>query len=76
MNYLRFNSQGELLFTYREKDYTINTIHDWEVAMLDILGDDPDQELESFQCSSSIDFPEEYTDDQELIELCYRIRSC
>jgi hypothetical protein len=75
MNYLRFNSQGELLFTYREKDYTINTIHDWEVAMLDILGDDPDQELESFQCSSSIDWPEDETDDEDLIKLCYAIRS-
>lgn len=76
MNYLRFTVvDNALLFTYDSKDYTIHNIAEWETAVEDILLRTNNQP-QSFQCSSSIDFPEEYTDDQELIELCYRIRSC
>jgi hypothetical protein len=75
MNYLRFQVKDDkLLFTYNGKDYVINSKKDWADAVEDIRSD-PDHELQSFQCSSSVDFPEEYTDNQDLIELCYAIRS-
>jgi len=74
MDYLRFTSHNVLLFTYNDKDYTINSIKDWEEAVKDIQAH-PDYVKSSFMCSSSIDFPEESTDNQELIDLCYAIRS-
>ena len=76
MNYLRFNSQGVLLFTFFEKEYIITGFDDWDTAVVDIK-QNPEYHPDhmSFQCSSSIDFPEESTDDQELIDLCYAIRN-
>lgn len=75
MDYLTF-TDGVLKFTYNEKDYTITSIDDWEAAVADIKTDPNYTEgSTSFMCSSSIDFPEESTDNQELIDLCYAIRS-
>ena len=75
MNYLRFEGKAsQLLFTYNEKDYVITSKQDWAAAVEDIRSN-PDHVDQSFQCSSSIDFPEEYTTDKDLIELCYAIRS-
>lgn len=31
--------------------------------------------IDSFMCSSSVDFPEEYTENKEVIELCGLIRN-
>lgn len=75
MNYLRFEGKdSQLLFTYGGKDYIITSVKDWQ-DMVETIHSIPDHTPQSFQCSSSIDFPEEYTDDKELIELCYDIRS-
>lgn len=75
MNYLRFTGENDtLLFTYNDKDYVITSKADWAAAVDDIRST-PNHTPQSFQCSSSIDFPEDSTDDKELIELCYAIRS-
>ncbi len=73
MNYLRF-SAGELLFTYNDKEYTINNSADWTEAIEDIVSMS-DGQPDGFMCSSSIDFPEDETDNQELIDICYAVRS-
>lgn len=76
MDYLRFTSDDTLLFTYNDKDYTITSLDDWEAVVADIKTDPNYTEgSTSFMCSSSIDFPEESTDNQELIDLCYAIRN-
>jgi len=75
MNYLRFTGEDDqLLFTYGGKDYVIKSRKDW-LEVVEYIHSIPEHTPQSFQCSSSIDFPEEYTDDKELIELCYDIRS-
>jgi len=76
MDYLRFTGEDTLLFTYNEKDYVITSIDDWEAAVADIKSHPNYTEgSTSFMCSSSIDFPDEYTNNQELIDLCFAIRS-
>ena len=75
MNYLRFEGKNNtLLFTYNEKDYTITSLDDWDAAVKDIVLN-PDYTPQSFICSSSIDFPEEYTDNQDLITICESVRN-
>ncbi len=75
MDYLRFTTDGNLLFTYNDKDYTITTLEEWNATVLDIIMSNPDFERQSFICSSSIDFPEEYTDNPDLIAICDRVRN-
>ncbi len=41
--------------------------------LVDRLADETGREI-TVMCSSSLDFPEEYTEDQELINLCHQIR--
>lgn len=75
MNYLRFQGKDDqLLFTYNEKDYVITGLDDWVAAVTDIQAQ-PDYEPASFMCSSSIDFPEEYTDNEELLAICDAVRN-
>jgi len=76
MDYLRFQSDETLLFTYNDKEYIIASISDWEAAVADLKTHPNYTEGNtSFMCSSSIDFPEDETDNQELIDLCYAIRN-
>lgn len=75
MNYLRFTGEDDtLLFTYDDKDYVIASLDDWEAAVADIQSH-PDYEPTSFMCSSSIDFPEEYTDNKDLLAICNAVRN-
>ena len=74
MNYLRFKSDGKLVLTFFEKDYVINSIDDWDAAVEDIH-QNPMYDIDPHLiCSSSIDFPEDETDDEDLIKLCYAVR--
>lgn len=75
MNYLRFQGKDDqLLFTYNETDYVITGFDDWDAAVADIQSQ-PNYTPESFMCSSSIDFPEEYTDNEELLAICDAVRN-
>lgn len=75
MNYLRFTGKDDqLLFTYNDKDYVITSISDWKAAVEDIQSQ-PNYTPQSFMCSSSVDFPEEYTDNEELIAICDAVRN-
>ncbi len=74
MDYLRFTTDGTLLFTYNDKDYTITSLEDWHAAVADIKAN-PDYTPTSFMCSSSIDFPEEYTDNEDLLAICDAVRN-
>lgn len=74
MNYLRFvGKANQLQFRYNDKEYIITSFEDWNAAIKDIKSA-PNYTPQSFQCSSSIDWPEDETDNKELIELCYAIR--
>jgi len=55
----------------RDRDDNLHDIHTAEdfKAVWQSLGCD------SFMCSSSVDFPDEYTNDESFIELCQDIRS-
>lgn len=54
--------------TKYEKVKIVNNFDDF-IAFLVECG------LSSILCSSSMDFPEEYTDDPKIIALCEKIRS-
>jgi len=74
MDYLCFTSDNSLLFTYDNKDYIISSIDDWKAAVADIKSKPTYVKgATNFMCSSSIDFPKEYTDDEDLINLCIAI---
>ena len=74
MNYLKFNSDGTLQLTFYEKEYTISNLDEWYAARDEIV-ENPLFKVDcSLMCSSSIDFPEEYTDDPDLIAICDAVR--
>jgi len=74
MNYLKFTGAGVLLLTADDgTDYEIGSGADWLAATEDITKN-PNYSP-TLISSSSVDFPEEYTDNKELINLCYAIRS-
>lgn len=50
-------------------DFLISTIEEWDAFWADA---DPG-EL-SFRVSSSVDFPEQYTENKDVIELCHRMQ--
>lgn len=75
MNYLRFvGKANQLQFRYDDKEYIITSFEDWNAAIATIKSA-PNYTPQSFQCASGIDWPEDETNDAELIELCYAIRS-
>lgn len=75
MNYLRFaGADNVLTLTFFGKDYVINSLDDWEEAVNEIKDDPRYQYDNDLMCSSDIDFPEECTDNAELIDLCYAVR--
>lgn len=75
MNYLRFKGVDNVLtLTFFDKDYIISTIDDWDTAVEEIRTNPLYEIDQSLYCSSDIDFPEECTDDEDLIRLCYAVR--
>jgi len=63
MDFLTIKNGGKLIFEPDKGDPVEITPEN----VYDVLPD-------SFMVSSSIDFPEEFTDDQKVIDLCRKIR--
>ncbi len=74
MNYLKFTSDGNLLLTFYGKDYTISTLEEWDAASAEIAAHELYPIDHTLMCSSSIDFPDEYTNDEVLIAICDAVR--
>jgi hypothetical protein len=74
MNYLKFNSAGVLELTMFEKEYVISNLEEWYAARDEIVANPLFKVDCSLMCSSSIDFPEDCTDDEDLIAICDAVR--
>ena len=75
MNYMKFNSDGNISLTMFGKEYIIANLDEWYSARDEIVAHEHFPEHADLLCSSSIDFPEEYTDDEDLIAICDAVRN-
>ena len=74
MNYMKFNNDGHIHLTMFEKEYVISSMDEWEDACADITKNPLFPEHSSLMCSSSIDFPRDETDDEDIIAICNAVR--
>lgn len=74
MNYLKFNGHAHLQLTMFDKEYIISNLDEWYAARDEIVENPLFPEHSQLMCSSSIDFPEEYTEDEDLIAICNAVR--
>lgn len=69
MYFITVNEDGKLvLSTIVDRNETKTVINSFD-QLREIIGSN------DLLCSSTLDFPDEYTTDQAVIDLCYRIRS-
>lgn len=74
MNYLKFTDDGKLSLTYWEKEYIIGDMDEWRAARDEIVAHKMFEHDSTLICSSDIDFPEDCTDDEDLIAICDAVR--